>query len=104
MQMLQMPYLGEKLSMIILLPKEHDIASLESSLTVEKLAQWREGLALQRVDVYIPKFKIDAKYFLKNNLRNLGMPTAFADADFSGISARRRAVHKRRSSIRLMSM
>lgn len=87
MQMLQMPYLGKKLSMMILLPREHDIASLESSLRVENLAQWKEKLELQRVDLYIPKFKIDAKYFLVENLTNLGMPTAFADADFSGMSA-----------------
>jgi serpin B len=87
LQILQMPYLGKKLSMMILLPKEQDILSLESSLSVEKLAQWKEELELQRVDLYIPKFKIDAKYFLGENLANLGMPTAFADADFSGMSA-----------------
>jgi serpin B len=86
-QMLQMPYLGEKLSLVILLPKEPDITKVESSLSVEKLAQWRKGLERQRIDVYIPKFKIDAKYFLAENLQNLGMPTAFSGADFSGMSA-----------------
>lgn len=87
MQILQMPYRGENLSMMILLPKEHDLTRLESSLSVEKLAQWRKGLELRHIDVYLPKFKIDAKYFLAENLQNLGMPTAFANADFSGINA-----------------
>ncbi len=87
MQMLQMPYEGGKLSMTILLPKGHDLASLERLLSVEKLDQWRkdqeEGA---RVDVYIPKFKIRANYFLKDNLTNMGMPTSFTEmADFSGI-------------------
>ena len=87
MQMLQMPYQGENLSLVILLPREQDIAPLERSLTVERLAQWRDGLQLRRVDVYIPKFKINANYFLAENFTNLGMPTAFAEmADFSGIS------------------
>ena len=77
-QMLQMPYIGEKLSLAILLPKEHDIAPLENSLTAERIAQWRAGLVLQRVDIYIPKFTVNANYFLKENLKDLGMPTAFA--------------------------
>jgi serpin B len=90
MQMLQMPYLGENLSLVILLPKERAISQVESSLNGEKLAQWRKRLELQHVDVYIPKFKIDASYILAENLTNLGMSNAFASrADFSGISARR---------------
>ena len=90
LQMLQMPYLGKKLSMMILLPKDKDIASLESSLSVEKITQWKEELELQRVDLYLPKFKIDAKYILGENLTNLGMPTALTQAaDFSGMSANR---------------
>ena len=94
-QMLQMPYLGEKLSLIILLPKEPDITKLESSLVCGKARPMEKGLERQRIDVYIPKFKIDAKYFLEKNLPNLGMPTAFtADADFTGMSAGGGSVHK----------
>ncbi len=87
MQMLQMPYEGGNLSMTILLPKRHDLASLERLLSVEKLDQWRKDQKERRVDVYIPKFKISANYFLKDNLTNMGMPTSFTGmADFSGIS------------------
>lgn len=86
MQMLQMPYTGENLSLTILLPKTHDIAPLENSLTAERIARWRMGLVLQRVDIYIPKFTVNANYFLKERLTDLGMPTAFKGADFSGIS------------------
>ena len=104
MQMLQMPYIGENLSLAILLPKEHDIAPLESSLSAEKIAQWRAGLEQQRVDIYIPKFKINAKYFLAENLTELGNADRIRrSADFSGISAGGGAVHKPRSFIRLMS-
>ena len=87
MQMLQMQYKGENISLLILLPKEHDIVPLEKSLTVDKLDQWKRDLKEQRVDVYIPKFKINANYFLAKNLTKMGMPTAFAEmADLSGIS------------------
>lgn len=86
MQMLQMPYEGENLSMTILLPKGHDIAPLEKSLSVEKLDRWRRDQKEGPVEVYLPKFKISADYFLAENLTNMGMPTAFTgQADFSGI-------------------
>ena len=88
MQMLQMPYIGQNLTMAILLPRENDIAALENSLCAEKLALWIESLKRQRVNIYIPKFKIETKCFLKENLKNMGMPTAFKEAsDFTGMSA-----------------
>ena len=99
MQMLQMPYIGENLTMTILLPRENDIATLESSLSAEKIARWRECAKLQRVNIYIPKFKVEAKYLLKENLTNMGMPTAFTEAsDFTGMSASEGTVHKPRHS------
>ena len=39
--------------------------------------------------IYLPKFEFDTKYFMKETLSAMGMPTAFdADlADFSGMTA-----------------
>jgi serpin B len=92
LQILEMLYEGKELSMLVLLPKNHTIKSLEESLTVENLNQWKNVLEKQRVDVYIPKFTFDSKYFLNENLKEMGMPLAFIPpnqsegADFSGIS------------------
>jgi len=44
----------------------------------------------KRVDVYFPRFKLETKYFLSDNLTHMGMPSAFTSAaDFSGIDGKR---------------
>ena len=86
LQILEMLYDGEELSMLILLPKENDLKSLEESLNLEKLSELINSLGEQQVDVYIPKFKFETKYFMDKVLKEMGMPTAFSmDADFSGM-------------------
>jgi serpin B len=90
MQMLELPYQGGRISMIILLPKSDDISSLERSLSAGRLAEWKKGLQEGRVDIYIPKFTFAAKYNMAKNLEEMGMPTAFTpEADFSGINGRK---------------
>jgi serpin B len=86
LQILEMPYNGEELSMLVLLPKEDDLAALEESLNLDNLNQWREMLNQQPVNVFMPKFTFETKYFLKQDLQEMGMPTAFSmQADFSGM-------------------
>ncbi len=90
LQVLEMLYEGDDLSMLILLPKDDDLDSLEESLTVENLSQWRDGMRSQRVNVYIPRFTFESKYIMNDNLKEMGMPTAFTwDADFSGMTGSR---------------
>ena len=87
LQILEMPYAGEDLSMLILLPLDDDIEALENSFTIEKLTEWKKSLRKRRVNIYIPKFKFETKYFMKNTLSKMGMPTAFTNsADFSGMT------------------
>ena len=87
LQILEMPYAGEDLSMLILLPLDDDIDALENSFTIEKLTEWKKSLRKRRVNIYIPKFKFETKYFLSETLSDLGMPTAFTNsADFSGMT------------------
>lgn len=72
--------------MLVLLPKEDDLESVEKSLDVEKLNEWRSSLDEKQVDVYMPRFKLETKYFLPETLKAMGMPTAFStNADFSGM-------------------
>lgn len=86
-QILAMPYQGDKLSMLVFLPKENNLESLQNKMTVENLKVWESKLLQQSVDVYLPKFTFNSKYSLANNLAQLGMTTAFSDgADFSGIN------------------
>jgi len=87
LQILEMPYSGEELSMLILLPKNDDLSTLENLLSTKKLSEWKKDLENQRVKIFIPKFKLETKYFMTEDLKTMGMPTAFipAGADFSGM-------------------
>jgi serine protease inhibitor len=85
-------YDKNNLSMIILLPKERDgLAELERSLTPEKLGSWLRWLRYQKVNVFLPKFKINSGFELSQVLSGMGMPDAFRPekADFSGIDGTR---------------
>jgi len=56
----------------------------------QKLQEWKSKLQMQRVDVYFPKFTLNTKYFLEENLSRMGMPSAFTSAaDFSGIDGQK---------------
>lgn len=88
LQILELPYKGEDLSMLILLPTE-DFGSIESSLTAEKLVEYKNQMQETKLDaIYFPKFEFDTKYTLNSVLTDLGMPTAFDSerADFSGMT------------------
>jgi serpin B len=91
MQIIELPYEGEDLSMLILLPKEGAMADLEESLTVENLNQWKNQMRERSISVYMPKFKFETKYNLPQVLSKMGMPTAFQwpGADFSGMDGTR---------------
>jgi serpin B len=54
LQILELPYKGGELSMIVLLPNESDgLERLESSLTLENLQRWKSRLRKREVIVYI---------------------------------------------------
>ncbi|XP_052666206.1 heterochromatin-associated protein MENT-like [Harpia harpyja] len=95
-KILELPYVGNELSMIILLPDaiqdgSTGLESLERELTYEKLIDWinPEMMDCTEVRVSLPRFKLEEDYDLKPLLSSMGMPDAFdlGKADFSGISA-----------------
>jgi len=88
-QAIEMPYKGEELSMTVLLPKERDgLPALEQSLSADRVRQWLDGMYFRTVDVYIPKFKLEATFSLAETLKAMGMTDAFDArlADFSGMA------------------
>jgi len=90
LQILEMPYSGKETSMLVLLPKEHNLEEIEEKLTLENLSTWQENLEEQEIRLYFPKFKLETKYFLRELLIQTGMPTAFTGlADFSGMTGKR---------------
>ena len=86
-QMVQLPYKNEELSMLVLLPKDGKLSTVETALNNEYVKGLKDKISSQWMDIYLPKFKFEQKYMLKPHLSNMGMPTAFSmDADFSGIT------------------
>jgi len=101
-QVLSMPYAGNDLSMVALLPEARDgLARLEAELSAEKLTEWTRRLRNMEVIVHFPRFKVESSFTLNDAMQALGMTDAFAagKADFSGMSGQgdlfiSSAVHK----------
>ena len=91
LQVLELPYKGNDLSMLVLLPKAAEgLADLEKSLSASKIADLRAKLRSRKVEVYLPKFKLEASFSMKKTLEGLGMKVPFTgDADFSGMDGQR---------------
>ncbi len=88
LQMVELPYVGDKLSMVVLLPTAVDgLADLEANLTGDQLNQWIGQMSSATVDVSLPKFQVMSQFELSDTLSAMGMPAAFSStADFSGMS------------------
>jgi serpin B len=88
-QVVMLPYRGNELSMVVVLPKTNKgLAKIEASLTAERFAGWiRQFRGVLPVDVYLPKFKMRSELTLSQALKAMGMSRAFSSgADFSGMS------------------
>lgn len=84
----RIPYKGNALSMIILLPKDaNGLGDVEKSLTSAELAKFLQQMKPHRVDLKLPKFKTTSEFSLKKVLSDMGMAIAFSPAaDFSGMT------------------
>ena len=90
-QVPQLPYAGDDLAMLAILPREVvGLESIEKKLTAENLEDWISNLRLETVEVHLPKFKLSDGMMLGNILREMGMDEAFSPekADFSKITQR----------------
>jgi serpin B len=88
LQAVELPYEGERLSMVLLVPREvGGLAQLEAALTPANLHAWLAGLKEREVHVTMPRFRLDDRFYLEKTLAAMGMPLAFTPgrADFSGI-------------------
>ena len=87
-QMLEIPYAGGDLSMVVLLPKKVDgLPELEKTDALYKLDELWSKRKVREVNAYLPRFKLETSFGLNPTLKAMGMKRAFSrDADFSGIS------------------
>jgi len=84
---IELPYAGNDLSMIAILPNG-DVEKLGESLSLDQIQKMRGDMRSQVVDVSLPRFKLENSYGLASTLTQMGMPDAFSekDADFSGMT------------------
>ncbi|XP_030582975.1 leukocyte elastase inhibitor-like [Archocentrus centrarchus] len=96
LQILELPYVDEELSMFILLPNNsNSLLKLENELTQERLDEWtnRNNMDVHsEVLIHLPKFKLEEDYELKEPLTKLGMKDVFCGgrADLSGMCGEER--------------
>ncbi|CAK6447711.1 unnamed protein product [Pipistrellus nathusii] len=91
MQVLELPYVQDKLSMIILLPTGRvTLEQIEKTLNVKTFHKWTSSSNMKErdVEVHLPRFKLEIKYELNSLLKSLGMTDVFhqSKADLSGMS------------------
>jgi len=88
-QVLELPYAGGDLSMVILLPKPgYELAKLEGMLRPDLVQSWLSELSTEEVEVFLPRFRLEERFVLNEELQRLGMRDAFDEmkADFSGMT------------------
>ena len=86
-QAVELPYMGDQLAMLVILPSKGQFAEFESSLDAGRLRAIRDVLAPAYINLGLPRFEVESNLPLSQTLKGMGMPEAFSEAaDFSGMS------------------
>jgi len=90
-QMLELPYAGAQLSMLLFLPRKiEQLSALEAAFSEAYLQQLAAQLREQKVMAGVPRFTLKAEFSLPEVLKAMGMTDAFTlpPADFSGMTGK----------------
>ncbi|KAG8452802.1 hypothetical protein GDO86_004551 [Hymenochirus boettgeri] len=99
----ELPYPGNTVSMFVIRPLDRNtpLSCIETNLTSKSLALWTSNMKRIKMDVFLPRFKLQSHTDLRNVLPALGAPDLFdlQKADFKGISEQNglyisQAIHK----------
>ncbi|KAI4538721.1 hypothetical protein MG293_010988 [Ovis ammon polii] len=100
---LELPYLGNAASLLLVLPRDRDtpLSHIEPHLTASLLHTWTASLKRARMEVFLPRFRIQNHFDLKNILYSWGVIDLFDPlrANLKGISGQdgfyvSEAIHK----------
>jgi serpin B len=91
-QAVELPYVGDEVSMLIVAPSLEEFEAFEDDLDAERVEEIVAGLERTNVTLRLPLFESSSDFQLSDTLREMGMPAAFSaeEADFSGIDGTRR--------------
>jgi serpin B len=87
MQVVEMKYEKEQLSMYVLLPKQRDgLKQLEQQLSGDRLRSIMRQLQNKQVHIQMPKFSARSPHDLKQSLSRMGLSNLFTSPDLSRLS------------------
>ncbi|XP_009291625.2 protein Z-dependent protease inhibitor [Danio rerio] len=86
-RVLRLPYRGGA-SMLILLPNaDADYTAIEDEISAERLHGWIKNMRRMKMEVHLPRFRMDQSYHMHELLPQLGISSVFQDsADLTGLS------------------
>jgi serpin B len=86
-QAVELPYGAGELAMLVVLPRQVDgCGQLEKQLTPALLSESLGQMRRQKVEIFLPRFKLESGLNLVPTLASMGMLDAFGQkADFSGM-------------------
>ena len=86
-QVVDLPYIGSQISMLVLVPDQGEFSNFEENLSFEQLTQMVESLEYTPMYLRFPKFEFESEIGLAQTLAEMGMPNAFSSAaDFTGMT------------------
>ena len=99
---LEIPYNANNLSMVVILPRDrYGISKLEKTFTDSLVRKYLKNMKKEKVNLLLPKFKLDSDILLKDYLSLMGVMDLFdpSSADLSGITGYKglyvsHAIHK----------
>jgi serpin B len=88
LQILEIPYKGDDVAFMVLLPKARGgLRDIEKKFSEETLRKWTRDLRKREIHVSLPKCTLHSNFRLDASLKSMGMTDAFDEnkADFSGM-------------------
>lgn len=77
-QVLELPFKGDDITMVLILPKpEKSLSKVEQELTPEVLQEWLDQLAETLLVVHMPRFRIEDSFSVRDQLQDMGLVDLF---------------------------
>jgi serpin B len=87
-QAVELAYRDSDVSMLFILPELDRFEEIDESFSPEVLTSISDDLTPTRLHLFVPKFTFESEFDLSQALIQMGMPAAFGDADFSGMTGK----------------
>lgn len=88
-QAVELPYRDSNVSMLFILPEASRFEEIEAAFSAKSVTAIAGDLTPQLVHLFVPKFTFESEFNLSETLIEMGMPAAFGNADFSGMTGNR---------------